>query len=159
MADFPVCPSSEHTMFVLPLFCPGAVITGRFCRKVVSANLFADTLPISINCTAQSLRPYGPAPFTQGSLSVYPPACLNRPPNSYLSNSRCMRIRRVIGIIVYAGGAAPPWVVHFQLLIYINSLFPCFRRILPSFRRKPDCFFPVFMVRWKQNSHILFRKE
>ena len=84
MADFPVCPSSERTESELPPFCLGAVKPGRFCRKVVSANLFADTLPKSIDCTAQSLRPYGPAPFTQGSLSVYPPACLNCPPNSNL---------------------------------------------------------------------------
>ena len=67
MADFPVCPSSESTMSVLPPFCRGAVKTGRFYRKVVSANLFADTLPKSKDCTAQSLSRFATAPFTQGS--------------------------------------------------------------------------------------------
>ena len=85
MEDFPVCSSSERTNSELPPFCRGAVKPVRFYRKVVSANLFADILPKSIDCTAQSLRPYGPAPFTQGSLSVYPPACLNCPPNFNLS--------------------------------------------------------------------------
>ena len=88
MADFPVCPSSERTMSVLPPFCRGAIKTGRFYRKVVSANLFADTLPNSKDCTAQSLSRFATAPFTQGSLSVYPPACRNRPSNSNLSNHR-----------------------------------------------------------------------
>ncbi len=96
MADFPVCPSSERTESELPPFCRGAVKPGRFCRKVVSANLFADTLPKSIDCTAQSLRPYGPAPFTQGSLSVYPPACLNCPKNSNLSGSQGKPIRALL---------------------------------------------------------------
>ena len=67
MADFPVCPSSESTMSVLPPFCRGAVKTGRFYRKVVSANLFADTLPKSKDCTAQSLSRFATAPFAQGS--------------------------------------------------------------------------------------------
>ena len=67
MADFPVCPSSERTMSVLPPFCRGAVKTGRFYRKVVSANLFADTLPKSKDCTAQSLSRFATAPFAQGS--------------------------------------------------------------------------------------------
>ena len=67
MADFPVCPSSERTMSVLPPFCRGAIKTGRFYHKVVSANLFADTLPNSKDCTAQSLSRFATAPFTQGS--------------------------------------------------------------------------------------------
>ena len=59
MADFPVCPSSERTMSVLPPFCRGAIKTGRFYRKVVSANLFADTLSKSkglYRTLPQSLR-------------------------------------------------------------------------------------------------------
>ena len=67
MADFTVCPSSERTMSVLPPFCRGAVKTGRFYRKVVSEDLFADTLPNSQDCTAQSLSRFATAPFTQGS--------------------------------------------------------------------------------------------
>ena len=72
MVDFPVCPSSERTMSVLSPFCRGIVKIGRFYRKVVSISLFAETLPKLKNCTAQSLRPSGPAPFTQGSLCSVP---------------------------------------------------------------------------------------
>ena len=67
MLDFPVCPSSERTMSVLPLFCRGIVKIGRFYRKVVSISLFAETLPKLKNCTAQSLSRFATAPFTQGS--------------------------------------------------------------------------------------------
>ena len=59
MADFPVCPSSERAMSVLPPFCRCAVKTERFYRKVVSANLFADTLSKSkglYRTIPQSLR-------------------------------------------------------------------------------------------------------
>ena len=45
MADFPVCPSSEPTMSVLPPFRLWLVKIGRFYRKVVSASLFAEMLP------------------------------------------------------------------------------------------------------------------
>ena len=67
MVDFPVCPSSERTMSVLPPFCRGIVKIGRFYRKVVSISLFAETLPKLKNCTAQSLSRFATAPFTQGS--------------------------------------------------------------------------------------------
>ena len=72
MADFPVCPSSERTMSVLPPFCRGAVKNGRFYRKVVSASRFAETLPKLKNCTAQSLSRFATAPFTQGSPCCVP---------------------------------------------------------------------------------------
>ena len=67
MVDFPVCPSSERTMSVLTPFRRGFMKTGRFYCKVVSANLFADSLSVLKHFTAQSLRRFAPAPFTQGS--------------------------------------------------------------------------------------------
>ena len=78
MVDFPVCPSSERTMSVLPPFCRGIVKIGRFYRKVVSISLFAETLPKLKNCTAQSLSRFATAPFTQGSLSRVHPRTLER---------------------------------------------------------------------------------
>ena len=67
MVDFPVCPSSERTMSVLTPFRRGFMKTGRFYCKVVSANLFADSLSVLKHFTAQSLRRFAPAPFAQGS--------------------------------------------------------------------------------------------
>ena len=78
MADFPVCPSSERTMSVLPPFCLWLVKMGRFFRKVVSISLFVGTLSSLKDRTAQSLRPSGPAPFTQGSLCRIHPRTIER---------------------------------------------------------------------------------
>ena len=87
MADFPVCPSSERTESELPPFCRGAVKPGRFYRKVVSANLFADTFPKSTDCTAQSLSRCATAPFTQGSPCRVPHRPANHSPNSYANSN------------------------------------------------------------------------
>ena len=82
MEDFPVCPSSERTMSVLPPFRLWLVKIGRFYRKVVSANLFPDTLPKSKDCTAQSLSRFATAPFTQGSPWRVPHQVANHCPNN-----------------------------------------------------------------------------
>ena len=77
MADFPVCPSSEPTMSVLPPFCRGIVKIGRFYRKVVSASLFADTLSKSkglYRTIPQSLRDsslYTREPLTRTALITH----------------------------------------------------------------------------------------
>ena len=107
MADFPVCPSSERTESELPPFCRGAFKPGRFYRKVVSANLFAETLSNLIDCTAQSLSRFATAPFTQGSPSVYPPACFNCTPNSNMSVCLLMPITLIVH--------CPLSIVHCQL--------------------------------------------
>ena len=73
MVDFPVCPSFERTMSVLPHFAyPSSE------RAKLQCSLFAGTLYSLKDRTAQSLRPSGPAPFTQGSLSRVHPRTLER---------------------------------------------------------------------------------
>ena len=47
----------------------------------------------------------------------------------------------------------------FSIISLRNSTSSGFGTILPHFRRKTDCFLPVFMVIWEQNSNIFFRKE
>ena len=66
MVDFPVFPSFERTESLLPHFAyPSSE------RERLQYSLFAGTLSSLKDCTAQSLRPSGPAPFTQGSPWVY----------------------------------------------------------------------------------------
>ena len=122
MEDFPVCPSSERTMSVLPPFRLWLVKIGRFYRKVVSANLFPDTLPKSKDCTAQSLSRFATAPFTQGSPWRVPRQvanhCPNNPTNSQFvallrkadNHKTLIELIQLLGHVVEGNGELPPFL-------------------------------------------------
>ncbi len=146
MADFPVCPSSERIMSVLPPFCRGAVKTERFYRKVVSANLFADTLPKSkglYRTIPQSLR--DSSLYTREPLAcpiVHPHTVgqtVQQIPNLSLCRVKPVCKKRNISM-QRAGGSSgmagirgpPPFIYRFGILFHYSRGFMKWQPLFPA---------------------------